>query len=149
MRETKNNQPSSDNKIVNMEVTKVSTSVGVKSQPEKMSFDQLCDCMNRFFDDRDYESRQSFKQGFSCVVGEDYTNIDLLCNLNEIIYNYCNNDNVSKAEKVNLKNICSGIQSVTKSLEQYNSSTQMDRKLISTLMGYVLKITRNYFHDRH
>jgi SMC interacting uncharacterized protein involved in chromosome segregation len=145
----KNNQPSSDNKIMNMETTKTSTSVNVDLPPEKMSFDQLCGCMNRFFEDRDYESRQSFKKGFSSVVGEDYTNIDLLCNLNELVYNYCNTDSVSKAEKVNLKNICSGIQSVTKGLEQYNSSTQMDRILISTLMGYILKITRNYFHDRH
>lgn len=133
-----------------MEVTKEGNSIKEPSPPMKMSFDQLCECMNRFFTDRDYESRQGFKQGYSCVVGEDYTNIDLLCNLNELIYNYCNNNpSITKVEKVNLKRICTGIQSVTKSLEQFNISTQMDKVLISTLMGYILKITRNYFHDRH
>lgn len=143
------NQPEPDNKILNMAITKEGTSVKEPVPPVKMSFEQLCDCMNRFFEDRDYESRQSFKKGYSCVVGEDYTNIDLLCNINEIVYNYCNSDKVSKAEKVNLKHLCAGIQSVTKSLEQYNFTTQMDKILISTLMGYILKITRNYFHDRH
>lgn len=138
-----------DNKIVNMEVTKVGNRITEEEAPQKMTFDQLCSCMNNFFDSRDYESKQGYKKGYSCTVGEDYTNIDLLCNLNEIIYTYCsNNDKISKADKVNLKNICKGIQSVTKGLEQYNITTQMDRVLISTLMGYVLKITRNYFHDK-
>jgi hypothetical protein len=143
------NQESDKNKIINMEITKESTSVKEAPPMAKMSFEQLCDCMNRFFEDRDYESRQSFKKGYSCVVGEDYTNIDLLCNINELVYNYCNSERVSKSEKVNLKHLCSGIQNVTKSLEQYNFTTQMDKILISTLMGYILKITRNYFHDRH
>lgn len=144
------NEYNKDNKIANMPITKPGTTVKETPKPSKMTFEQLCDCMNNFFDTRDYESKQSFKKGFNCTVGEDYTNIDLLCNLNEIVYNYCNNsENITKSEKRNLNTLCTGIKNVTKSMEQYNITTQMDKILISTLMGYILKITRNYFHDRH
>ena len=144
------NDYNKNNKIVNMEVTKPGASVQPDVPVEKMSFDQLCQCMNNFFNDRDYESKQAFKKGFNCTVGEDYTNIDLLCNMNELVYNYCNNnERIGKSEKRNLRSLCDGIKQITKSMEQYNITTQMDKVLISTLMGYILKITRNYFHDRH
>jgi len=141
---------SKDSEIQNMPVTKPASTVSDKPPTERMTFDQLCECMNNFFNDRDFESKQAFKKGYTCTVGEDYTNIDLLCNMNDLVYNYCNNnENISKTEKRNLKTLCSGINSVTMSMEQYNITTQMDKVLISTLMGYILKITRNYFHDRH
>lgn len=133
-----------------MESTKPGASVQPDTPHDKMTFEQLCQCMDNFFNDRDYESKLAFKKGFSCTVGEDYTNIDLLCNMNELVYNYCNNnENIVKSEKRNLRSLCDGITQITKSMEQYNITTQMDKILISTLMGYILKITRNYFHDRH
>jgi hypothetical protein len=133
-----------------MPVTKPGTTIKETKETPKMTFEQLCDCMNTFFNTRDYESKQAFKKGFSCAVGEDYTNVDLLCNLNDMVYNYCNNnENITKSEKRNLNTLCTGIKNITKSMEQYNITTQMDKVLISTLMGYILKITRNYFHDRH
>lgn len=143
------NESKENNTVDQQAEFKPGTTIKQHLPPEKMTFDQLCECMNNFFNDREYEAKQGFKKGYSCVVGEDYTNIDLLCNLNTLIYNHCNDDSISKADKINFKNICDGIQSITKGLEQYNTSTQMDRVLISTLMGYILKITRNYFHDRH
>jgi len=144
-----NPEYSKRNKVDELAVEKPNSSPSASNPPEKMTFDQLCKCMNNFFDTRDYESKQSYHKGFSYVVGEDYSNIDLLCNLNDIVYNYCNNENISKEEKLNLKNLTKGIQQITKSLEQYNINSTMDKRLISTLMGYILKITRNYFHDKH
>ena len=122
----------------------------VEDQPEpEMSFDQLCDCMNNFFNSKDYESKQAFRTGFNSIVGEDYTNIDMLSNLTEIAYNYCcNKDELTKSDKRNMRNICKGIQQVFRGLEQYDTSVRMDNILIAQLMGYILKITRNYFHDR-
>lgn len=144
------NEFSEENKVNEMAVVKKNTAAAQDRPPEKMTFEQLCECMNNFFNDREYECKQSFKKGFNCVVGEDYSNIDLLCNLNDIIYNYCNNnEKINKQEKLNLKNLTNGIQQTTKSLEQYNINSNMDKILISTLMGYILKITRNYFHDKH
>ena len=139
-----------DSEVQNMPVTKPASTVNDQPPAERMTFNQLCECMNNFFNDRDFESKQAFKKGYTCTVGEDYTNIDLLCNMNDLVYNYCNNnENISKTEKRNLKTLCNGINSITMSMEQYNITTQMDKVLISTLMGYILKITRNYFHDRH
>lgn len=144
------NKSSENNNIMNMPVTKSGTNVKQITPEPPMSFDQLCECMTNFFDDREFEVKQGFKKGFSCVVGEDYSNIDLLINMMDIVYNYCNNnEKISKAEKVNLKNLCTGVHQVIKSMEQYNITTQMNKDLISTLMGYTLKITRNYFHDRN
>ena len=145
-----NNNSNEKSSIVNMPVTKQGTNVKPPQKEPPMTFDQLCECMTRFFNDREYETKQGFKKGFNCVVGEDYSNIDPLINMIELVFNYCNNnENITKSEKVNLKNLCSGTQQILKSLEQYNITTQMDKALISTLMGYTLKITRNYFHDRN
>ena len=143
-------QKYSKNSIQEMPVTKPGTTVNPIEPPEQMTFNQLCECINKFFSTREYEVKQGFKHGYGCIVGEDFTNIDLLCNLNEMIYNYSNsNENLTKQDRVNLNNLCKGVQQVTKSLEQYNVSSQIDQILISKLMGYILKITRNYFHDRH
>ena len=64
----------------------------------------------------------------------------------DIIYNHCMTADISTFEKRNLKNICTGIQQINKGLTQYNDKG-LDSILISTLLGYLLKITRNYFHD--
>ena len=144
------NEYNKESKIHTMPVTKEGTSVKATVPDEKMTFDQLCTCMNNFFNDREYECKQSFRNGYNCVVGEDYSNIDLLCNLNDLVYNYCsNNNNLTKQDRVNFKNLCSGIQQVTRCMEQFNTDTTMNKVLISNLMGYILKITRNYFHDKH
>lgn len=143
------NDYNKDNLVDKMAEEKPGSHIREDIPSEKMSFDQLCECMTRFFNDRQYEHKQAFKKGFNCVVGEDYSNIDLLCNLNDIVYNHCNDENLSKKDKVHFKNLCNGIQNITKSMEQYDLSTTMQRTLISMLMGYILKITRNYFHDRH
>ncbi len=141
------NQPSNSIYDSAKEVTSKSPSADQK--PVEMTFDQLCDCMNNFFNSKDYESRQAFRTGFNSIVGEDYSNIDMLTNLSEISYNYCcNNSTLTKSDKRNMKNICKGIQQVFRGLEQYDTSVRMDNILISQLMGYILKITKNYFNDR-
>ena len=81
---------------------------------------------------------------------EDYDNIDLLCNLCDVIYNHCyKQNNLTKSESRNFKELCTGMKSIIRSIKQYDVSTKMDNTLISQLTGYLTKINRNYFNDRH
>lgn len=138
-----------ENNIIKNAIEKPNTSPREAEPDQMMTFDQLCDCMDNFFSTRDYESRQAYKQGYGSVVGEDYTNIDMLTNLCEIIYNYCTaDDKLSKSERQNMKNITKGIQQIYRGMGQFDASVRMDNVLIAQLMGYILKITRNYFNDR-
>ena len=138
-----------DNSVYNEATFREPQTPQQKHPEPEMTFDQLCECMTNFFNTRDFESKQSFKHGYSCTVGEDYTNIDLLCNLAEIVYNHCSTTgDMSKSDRKNMRNICNGLQQVYKGLQQYDTSVRMDNTLIAQLMGYTLKITRNYFNDR-
>lgn len=135
--------------LMDMDETKPGTSVNPPKRNIKLSFDSLKECVDQFYKDVDYESRTGFKRGYSCTVGEDFTNIDLLCNMYELVYDYCttvDENTLSKVDKKNFKMICDGIRNINKGLTQFNNK-QLDKVLISTMLGYILKITRNYFHD--
>ena len=138
-----------DNSVFNSAIEIKPRTPSEDAPEEKMNFDQLCECMTNFFDSRDFESARAFKFGYSSTVGEDYSNIDMLCNLSEIVYNYCCNNELSKTERRNMKMICNGTQQVLRGLQQFDRSVRMDNVLIAQMMGYILKITRNYFNDRH
>jgi hypothetical protein len=122
-----------------------------QTQPHvEMRFEDLYDCITNFYNDQGYEANQHYKLGFSTVVGEDYDNIDLLCNLCDVIYNHCyKQNNLTKSESRNFKELCTGMKSIIRSIKQYDVSTKMDNTLISQLTGYLTKINRNYFNDRH
>ena len=113
----------------------------------KMEYGELKECVDRFFADvTDFESKEAYKRGYVCTVGEDLGNTDLLCNIYDLVYNHCMTSDLSTFEKKNLKCLCDGIQQINKSISQYNDRG-LDKVLVSTLIGYILKITRNYFHD--
>lgn len=136
-------------KLMDMDETKPGTSVNPPKPNVKLSFQSLKECVDQFYKDVDYESRTGYKRGYACTVGEDFTNIDLLCNMYELVYDYCTSvdENIlSKTDKKNFRLVCDGIRSINKGLTQYNNK-QLDKVLISTMLGYILKITRNYFHD--
>lgn len=116
-------------------------------EQERLKYDDMKSCVDNFFNDtNDYQSKQAYKQGYSCTVGEDLSNVDLLCNLYDIIYNHCVSDELPAADRKNLKDICTGLQQINRGLSQFNDSG-LDKVLVSTLVGYLIKITRNYFHD--
>ena len=140
------NEYSKDNLVNKMADEKPGNNIHEAPPPERMSFDQLCECMNRFFNDRQYEHKQAFKKGYNCVVGEDYSNVDLLCNLNDLVYNYCSNKNMSPEQKANFKNLCTGIQMLTTSMKQYDTN-DTDQVFVAHLTGYILKVIRNFYHD--
>lgn len=114
---------------------------------ERLKYADMKSCVDSFFNDTgDYQSKQAYKRGYSCTVGEDLSNIDLLCNIYDIIYNHCVSDELSPADRKNLKDICTGLQQINRGLSQFNDNG-LDKVLVSTLVGYLIKITRNYFHD--
>ena len=53
---------------------------------------------------------------------------------------------MSQEEKINYKNMCAGIQMLNKSLKQYQISTT-DKIYVANIIGYILKVIRNYYHD--
>ena len=140
-----------DDKNKDLQIKEIESKTIKEDQPEKsMTYDELLDCVSSFFNTREYTVKESFKLGYTSVVGEDYTNSDLLVNLCEIIYNHLyKTQELSKTEKRNMKSICTGLQQVMMGLQEFDNSTRMDTTLISQLTGYLLKINRNYFHDRH
>jgi hypothetical protein len=140
-------QKSSKTSVDNITTEKNNTADIAPVEEARMRYADLKKCVDKFYNDvTDFETREAYKQGYSCAVGEDLSNIDLLCNIYDIIYNHCMTADISTFEKRNLKNICTGIQQINKGLTQYNDKG-LDSILISTLLGYLLKITRNYFHD--
>ena len=120
-------------------------------KPLKVTYSNLKTCVDQFFNDTEYQTREAYKRGYTCSVGEDFTNVDMLCNIYDIVYNYITTEHenkLSKTDKRNLKMVSEGIKNITQGMSQFNDK-QLDKVLISTLIGYMLKITRNYFHDRH
>lgn len=116
------------------------------TEADAMTYEQLCACVTSFFESKEYECYESYKQGYSKSVSEDYRNIDLLTNLNDLTYNYCSGKNMSSEQKVNFKNLCKGIQMLTRSMKQYDTN-DVDKVYIAHLAGYVLKVIRNFYHD--
>lgn len=140
------NQSNQQNSIEANAELKPNTSPKADVLSDSVSYNQLNKMMFKFFKQHGYECYESFKQGYSKSVSEDYDNIDLLCNLNELTYNYCSNKRMSQEEKINYKNMCTGIQMLNKSLKQYQISTT-DKIYVANIIGYILKVIRNYYHD--
>ena len=111
-----------------------------------ISFNKLNKQLFDFFRNRDYESFETFKEGYCKVISEDYRNIDILCNLNDLVYNYMSSKNMKPEEKQNLKQLCSGIQMINKSLKQYDTN-ETDKLFVALLSGYILKLVKNFYHD--
>ena len=110
------------------------------------TYEQLCASVSSFFESKEYECYESYKQGYSKPVSEDYRNIDLLTNLNDLTYNYCSSKDMPSEQKANFKNLCKGIQMLTRSMKQYDAN-DVDKVYVAHLAGYLLKVIRNFYHD--
>ena len=131
--------------LVDRDNTTPSTKITTTPPPVNMSYNSLNKTIFQFFREKDYLSFESFKEGFNKTISEDYNNIDILCNLNDLIYNYMSNKKITPEQKINLKNMCDGIQLLHKSMQQY--STETDKVFVAMLTGYTVKLLRNFFHD--
>lgn len=125
--------------------SKPATSVNPPADTEKISYNQLNKQVFQFFRERDYEGFEQFKAGYSKVISEDYTNVDLLCNLNDLIYNY-NTSRLSTEQKQHYRNLCNGIQTLNKALKQYDKNNT-DKVFVALLAGYLLKLVKMFYHD--
>lgn len=112
----------------------------------KTTYNQLNKNMFQFFRDKDYESFETFKEGYNKTISEDYKNIEILCNVNDLIYNYMSNRRMSPEEKQNFKNLTAGIQLLNRSLKQYDIN-KTDKLFVAMIAGYVLKLVKNFYHD--
>ena len=136
-----------ENKLINQSDTKQPSSVMLRENETPMTYIELRDKVCKFFDEKEYECKQAFNEGLSIPVSEDYRNIDLINNLNDLLFNYCSNDsNMSPTDKLNFKNICQGINLITSGLKQYDSN-DVDRIFVAKLAGYMTKVIRNFYHD--
>lgn len=133
--------------ISNMEPTKPASMVMLNEDETQMTYEQVKTQMSTFFSEKEFECNQAFMQGLSIPVSEDYRNVDLICNLNDLLFNYCSKDsNMSPTDKLNFKNITDGIQAITRGLKQYDSN-DVDKVFVAQLTGYIIKVLRNYYHD--
>lgn len=103
----------------------------------------------QFFREREFQQFEAFKEGYNKSVSEDYDSIDLLCNLNDLVYDYIQqNQKLTPQDKINLKNVTDGVQMISRSYSQYLSSKKADDKIfVAMLSGYIIKLLRNYYHD--
>lgn len=142
-----NNTTPEENKLVNQPNTKEPSSVMLRENETPMTYIEFRDTMSKFFNEKEYECRQAFHEGLNVPVSEDYRNIDLINNLNDLVFNYCSNDSkMSPTDKLNFKNICQGINLITLGLKQYDSN-DVDRVFVAKLAGYITKVVRNFYHD--
>ena len=129
-----------------MSQTKEPTKAEVEPPAEKMGYEDIKKCMDSFFEDREYTINLAYKKGFSSVISEDYTKIDLVCNLIDIIYNMCSDETeMSPEEKKNFRQLTTGINMLNKSLKQYDKKTTGE--FVAVISGYILKLIRNNLHD--
>ena len=136
-----------ENKLVNQPDTKPPSSIMLGDDETPMTYLNLRDTMSKFFDEKEYECSRAFQEGLSIPVSEDYRNIDLINNLNDLVFNYCSNDSkMSPTDKLNFKNLCQGINLITLGLKQYDSN-DVDRIFVAKLAGYITKVLRNFYHD--
>ena len=141
------NTPPEESKLINQPNTMKPSSVMLKDHETSMTYLDLRDHIARFFDEKEYECKTAFQEGLSIPVSEDYHNIDLINNLNNLVFNYCSNDSkMSPTDKLNFKNICEGINLITAGLKQYDSN-DVDRIFVAKLAGYITKVLRNFYHD--
>lgn len=113
---------------------------------QPLTYNQLNKKVFQFFREKQYEHYESFKEGYNKAVSEDYKNIDILCNMNDLVYNYMSSKKLTPEEKINFRNLHDALQLITKSMRQYDSN-DVDPAFIALLAGYSLKLVRNFFHD--
>lgn len=113
------------------------------------TYNKLNKSVFQFFREREFQQFEAFKEGYNKSVSEDYDSIDLLCNLNDLVYDYIQqNQKLTPQDKINLKNVTTGVQMISKSYSQYLSSKKTDDKIfVAMLSGYIIKLLRNYYHD--
>ena len=134
-------------KLVNQPNTRPASSIMLREEEMAMTYVELRDTISKFFSEKGYECNQAFQRGLSIPVSEDYRNVDLINNLNDLLFNYCSNDStMSPTDKLNFKNICQGLQLITSGLKQYDSN-DVDRVFTATIAGYITKVLRNFYHD--
>lgn len=134
-------------KLVNQPDTQPPSSIMLSEEEMAMTYIELRDTISKFFNEKGYECNQAFQRGLSIPVSEDYRNVDLINNLNDLLFNYCSNDStMSPTDKLNFKNICQGLQLITSGLKQYDSNN-VDRVFVATIAGYITKVIRNFYHD--
>lgn len=126
--------------------TKEPTGIKPPKETTVLKYSDIKETMDKYFSDKDYESNNFYKKGYSATVSEDYDKIDLLCNLVELVYNQIStNPSMSPESKKTFKDLTKGITLLNKSLKQYDTG---DSKLfVAELTGYILKLIRNNFHD--
>lgn len=141
------NHNTPEDKLINSPDTKQPSSIMISDDEARMTYIQLKDTMARFFSEKEYEANRAFQEGLSAPISEDYRNIDLINNLNDLVFNYCSNDSdMTPTDKLNFKNICQGINLITTGLKQYDSN-DVDRVFVAKLAGYMTKVLRNFYHD--
>ena len=113
------------------------------------TYNKLNNNVFQFFREREFQQFEAFKEGYNKSVSEDYDSIDLLCNLNDIVFDYIQqNQKLTPQDKINLKNVTEGVQKISRSYSQYLSSKKADDKIfVAMLSGYIIKLLRNYYHD--
>lgn len=113
------------------------------------TYNKLNKSVFQFFREREFQQFEAFKEGYNKSVSEDYDSIDLLCNLNDLVYDYIQqNQKLTPQDKINLKNVTDGVQMISRSYSQYLSSKKADDKIfVAMLSGYIIKLLRNYYHD--
>jgi|SaaInlV_100m_DNA_2_1039680.scaffolds.fasta_scaffold44259_2 hypothetical protein len=128
--------------------TKPPSDIGPKPREVTRTFEDVKESLFDYFDKQDYEVNQGFKEGFSRSVSEDYVNTDLIRNLSDIVYDYCRtrNKDMSVEDRSNFKNLHIGLQHIIKAMQQYDNSGT-DRVFVAVLLGYMLKVMRNHYHD--
>jgi len=136
-------------KVQDMDVTRPPEVLPSDDTGVQTTYNKLNKSVFQFFREREFQQFESFKEGYNKTVSEDYNSIDLLCNLNDLVFDYIQqNQKLTPKDKINLKNITTGIQLITKSYSQYISSKGADDKIfVAKLSGYILKLLRNYYHD--
>ena len=91
--------------IQEREDTIASSSITPDSPTPEMSYNQLNKILFQFFREKDYVSFEAFKEGYNKAISEDYNNIDILCNLNDLTYNYTTQKKINPEDKMHLRNL--------------------------------------------
>lgn len=135
-------------KIMDMDDTKPASTIGPAETKSPTTYKEYREMVSEWFGEKGYEERMAFERAWNHMVSEDYNGIDIMTNLVDLIYEHCfnNNTDLSIADKNNLKSLKTGIQHTINSMNQY-SNNETDKILVATLVGYLLKVTRNFYHD--
>ena len=136
-------------KLVDQELTVKPEVLTSEETGIQTTYNKLNKNVFQFFREREFQQFEAFKEGYNKSVSEDYDSIDLLCNLNDLVYDYIQqNQKLTPQDKINLKNVTDGVQMISRSYSQYLSSKKANDKIfVAMLSGYIIKLLRNYYHD--